>query len=236
MLGASRLLQAAQRERYGGGAALERGRDGRTWLVAGSDPALRLPVSPPVAADRVEALGPPLLRLAGLDHRIETAPGFVDAVRRAWADAAGAPFERLAEDFENSHANMVLNRVLYHLQPARSPALEAAFEGHNYYPSPALRIGPSVAEVAACSSLSAVAPHLPLVVPAERRFISVSRDDDGAFRREWGGAAAEEEAAIPMHPWQLALSDVVRSCRALGLVRLAPDGVQAMPLASQRTC
>jgi siderophore synthetase component len=233
----SRLLQAIYREQYGGPSILEHGYDGSTWLVIGQEPSLRLPVGDPLPFQRLEATGLPQLVEGGRRRTVRTAPTFLQGLRLAWQRAGRIPFDRLAADFSNSLANLLLDRVLFHRLPRNTSVIEPSFEGHNCHPFPALRLGPTLMDVVSCSNLSSRPVELPLATIGSRRFVSVEHQDDEAFSRQWMGCTTySPPGPIPLHPWQLSLSSVIRSCRVLGVLEILPHRVRAMPLASQRTC
>lgn len=214
----SRLLQAIYRESRL--ARLARDRRGRWHLEIGR--GLRLPASGPL----------PFRRLEVTASRWRTAGGFLRALRRALGGTEYARvFEALRSDFRNSHANVVLNRLIGPSLGRKARALEPAWQGHQYYPFPALRIGPSLGQVLACSHLCRQPVQLPLLDAGSCRLISIEYGSYGAFFRAWSGLDPEPgEPLIPAHPWQVRLSPVARR------VARSKRTVEAIPLASQRTC
>jgi siderophore synthetase component len=70
------------------------------------------------------------------------------------------------------------------------------------------------------------------------RFISTEYEDEETFFYRWAGCNLEHwsPGLIPIHPWQLDLSQVVQSSRLLGMLDLLSQQVPMMPLASHRTC
>jgi siderophore synthetase component len=147
-------------------------------------------------------------------------------------------FDHIIEDFNNSFANLVLNRLLYSLRSPSTNALEPAFQGHTIYPFPALRRGPSLEQVVRCSHLSWEPLELPVAKVCGASFYSVTFPNAAACTNAWaGGSLAERDGLlVPIHPWQLALSPVVQSLLKLGICKLTEDSLLAIPLASQRTC
>ena len=56
-----------------------------------------------------------------------------------------------------------MNRLLAQRLDADAQAIEPVYEGHHYYPFPALRLGPSLRQVVECSNLCRKAIDLTLV-------------------------------------------------------------------------
>ena len=234
----SRLLQAAYREQYGTRSSLERDISGQWFLVIGRAGELRMPVKRPFWHQRFEAAGfPEIIDEAGDWHRVTTRDAFVEALQSAWREDGRIPFDRLTADFDNSFANLVLNQLLFHVRPLNS-AMEPAFDGHNSYPFPALRIGPTLQQIVSCSNLSDQPVDLPLAILNGYSFVSTEHGDDERFFRTWSGSAAGhwQPGMVALHPWQLALSPVLHSARRTGMLQVLPYCLSAMPLASQRTC
>jgi hypothetical protein len=228
------VLQRVLQERYGALSWMEQDRAGVKWLIVGADQTLRVPLHSASTAVRLAASGFPESR-RGAVRPLTTAPDFLSALRDVWTEAI--PFERLAADFEDSFANLVLNRVLFELRQKKSSVLEPTFEGHSYYPFPALRIGPSLEDVISCSNLSADPVHLPLIRLKAHRFVSVNWEENAEFLEIWSGSSlCWSPGLLPVHPWQASLSSVVKSALTLGLAEIAAVSVPAVPLASQRTC
>jgi siderophore synthetase component len=77
-----------------------------------------------------------------------------------------------------------------------------------------------------------------MVVLRPGRFISTVFDDHRACFRAWAGfsPAYEGHLVIPLHPWQLKLSPVVGELLRLRKIERIDDELEAVPLASQRTC
>jgi siderophore synthetase component len=86
------------------------------------------------------------------------------------------------------------------------------YEGHHYYPFPALRLGPSLRQVVECSNLCQEAIDLTLVAARPCLFDSTRYTDHRTCFRAWAGIPLPRNAdvVIPLHPWQLELSPVVR--------------------------
>jgi siderophore synthetase component len=136
----------------------------------------------------------------------------------------------LRADFRNSVANVVLNRLVGSSLPAKACAIEPAYQGHQYYPFPALRIGPSLSQVLECSHLCRKPVELPLLDIGPLRMISAAYDSHDALFRAWSGLKGEP--LFPVHPWHLRLSPVLRELSDC----VSERTVKAIPLASQRTC
>ena len=91
------------------------------------------------------------------DCRGQTAPlrstrAFLNALRLCVEPSELAQhFDRLIADFDNSFANLVMNRLIAEGLDAGAQAIEPVYEGHHYYPFPALRLGPSLRQVVECS-------------------------------------------------------------------------------------
>jgi siderophore synthetase component len=147
-------------------------------------------------------------------------------------------FERLVADFNNSFANLVLNRLLGQRLDPGAQAIEPAYEGHHYYPFPALRIGPSVTNVVECSHLCQKAVDLPLALVSPGHFDSADFDEHRACFRAWAGMPhpAGAGVVIPLHPWQVELSSVVGALLKRRRIAILDERLKVVPLASQRTC
>jgi siderophore synthetase component len=239
LVAVSRLLQALYRERYVPRAALGRTAAGRWFLDLGRPPALRAPVKEPLPFRRLDVRDFPRAFYRNRWRSVRAPDAFLSALRRSLAPSGIAHhFARLAADFNNSFANLVLNQLLGRHLNGGAPALEPAYQGHTHYPFPALRIGPSVADVVACSNLCREAIDLPMVAVRAGRFDSPEFDDHQVCHRAWAGGRLPpgNEIVIPLHPWQLRLSPVVRALLERRWITLLEDRVRAVPLASQRTC
>jgi siderophore synthetase component len=233
----SRLLQAIYRESQA--TRLSQDPRGRWHLDIGRDSILRVPVSGPLPFRRLEILGTPWVVGPGQRRRIRTVRAFLLALKRSLAGSEySRVFDRLSSDFENSVANVVLNRLIGSSLGKKARALEPAYQGHQYYPFPALRIGPTVSQVVECSHLCQEPVVLPLLELRDCRMVSGVFRSAEACVRAWSGLQFESpaEPLLPVHPWQLRLSPVVRALLARKWATLSRRTVRAIPLASQRTC
>jgi siderophore synthetase component len=200
---------------------------------------LRAPVGGPLPFRRVEIIGSPWIAAAGRPRPLRTTGAFLSALERALHGSEYAEvFCALRSDFENSVANVVLNRLIGSALPKRSKAIEPAYQGHQYYPLPALRIGPSVSDVIACSHLSERPVDLPLLEIDGCRLVTGAFKSYESFMRAWSGLELDpaSDTLLPVHPWQLALSPVVRELLARKHAVRSARSLKMMPLASQRTC
>ena len=239
LIAVSRLLQALYREGFTPPAALRRSAGRRWFLDLGREPMLRTPVSGPLPFRRLEAMGQPWTITAGKRTTIREPAAFLAALRQCLtAPLVVRQFDRLAADFNNSFANLVLNRLLGQRLRAPTQAIEPVFHGHHYAPFPGLRIGPSLAQVVACSNLCPVPIELPLVAVEPGRFDSPEFDDQATCLHAWAGRSLSGDSCtlIPVHPWQLELSPVVRELLRRRWVTVLKERLKAVPLASQRTC
>lgn len=239
LVAASRLLQGIYRENHAPGAALRQDGGGRWFLDLGREPMLRAPVNVPLPFRRLELTGFPWTIEAGRRRPLRTTRAFLKALRRCLERSEIVRyFDRLAADFDNSFANLVLNRLLGQRLDPSAQAIEPVYEGHHYYPFPALRLGPSVRQVVECSNLTREPIDLPLVAIRPAVFDSVAYADHRACFRRWAGLslARDSDVVIPLHPWQLALSPVVRELHRRGWIAVLDERLKAIPLASQRTC
>ena len=233
----SRLLQAIYRESRV--TRLSQHARGRWRLDVGRGTVLRAPVSGPLPFRKLETIGRPWTAKSGKRRPIRTSSAFLAALQRALVGSEySSVFAPLRTDFENSVANIVLNRLLGSALGRKARAIEPAFEGHHYYPFPALRHGPSLPQVVACSNLREQPVDLPLIEIGACRLISAVFTDYAACFRSWSGLGVEEQSGVllPMHPWQPGLSPLVRELLARGMAAVSRRTVKAMPLASQRTC
>jgi len=171
------------------------------------------------------------LEITALPRGMRTMPSVLARLRQSLKGTEYArrwPAFRM--DFENSVANVVLNRLL----GPKARSIEPAYQGHQYWPFPALRVGPNLEQVLACSHLTRKPVVLPLLEVDDCRLISARFGSYAAFQRAWSGIKGE--ALIPVHPWQLELSPVVRELLRIGSVKRSSQKVEMIPLASQRTC
>ncbi len=213
---ASRMLQAMYRE---SSAA----RFSNNHLEIGRRHALALPA---------RLLPFRRLEITALPRGLRTLPALLAALRKS---LVGTQYRRLfpalRADLENSVANVVLNRFL----GPKARSLEPAYQGHQYWPFPALRIGPSLPQVLACSHLTRKPVWLPLLQIDDCRLVSTRFGSYDAFLRAWSGLKSGG-TLLPVHPWQLELSPVVRELIARKVAFLSAKTLQMIPLASQRTC
>ena len=180
---------------------------------------------------RFPAVALPFRRLEITAIPYRTVPALLGALRKALAGSEYARlFPAFKADFENSVANVALNRLL----GPRARSIEPAYQGHQYWPFPALRVGPSLQQVIACSHLARAPVAMPLLEVEDCRLVSTRFHSFSAFTKAWAGIRGR--ALIPVHPWQLELSPVVRALLSSGAARLSERTVEMLPLASQRTC
>lgn len=239
LVAASRLLQGVFREGHAPNAAMWQDDAGQWFLDLGREPMLRAPVSGPLPFRRLELTGFPFKIAAGKRRLLRSPRAFLRALRPCVEPSELADhFDRLIADFDNSFANLVLNRLLAERLDAGAQSIEPVYEGHHYYPFPALRIGPSLRQVEACSNLSREPIGLTLVAARPCLFDSPVYADHLACFRAWAGIRPprSDDIVIPLHPWQLALSPVIRELLKRRWIALLDRRLEAIPLASQRTC
>jgi siderophore synthetase component len=239
LVAVSRLLQGIYREGHAPHAALWRSDAGRWSLDLGREPILRAPVSGPLPFRRLELTGLPWTIVAGRRRLLRSPRAFLNALRPCLEPSELARhFDRLVADFDNSFANLVLNRVIGERLDAGAQAVEPVYEGHHYYPFPALRLGPSLQQVVQCSNLCREAIDLTLVAARPCLFDSTAYADHRTCFRAWAGLSLPRNApvVIPLHPWQLELSPVVRELLKRRWIAVLDVPLKAIPLASQRTC
>lgn len=235
----SRLLQAIHREGHAPHSALRGDGAGRWSLDVGRPPTLRAPVNGPLPFGRLEVTGFPSTIGAGRRRTARTPRAFLSALRRCLEGSDIIRyFERLVVDFNNSFANLVLNRLLGQRLDTNAQAIEPVYEGHHYYPFPGLRIGPSVTHVVECSNLCQEAIDLQMAVVRPGRFDSEDFDDHRTCFRAWAGMSLPPGAGvvIPLHPWQVELSPIVGALLERRWIEVLDERLKAVPLASQRTC
>ena len=181
---------------------------------------------------RFPATSLPFRRLEVTSIPFKAVPSLLTALHRSLKGTVfGRHFAALRADFQNSVANVVLNRLL----GAGGRAIEPAYQGHQYWPLPALRVGPSLRQVLACSHLTRKPVVLPLLELDDCRLVSSRYGSYPAFLRAWSGLK-DAETLMPVHPWQLELSPVVRDLLFRKEAFLSKKRLQIIPLASQRTC
>jgi len=238
LIAVSRLLEAVYREHYAPNSALRRDAAGRWFVDLGRRPMLRAPLADPLTFRHFEVTSFPWTIGGGEKRPMRTPQTFLGALRRCLRAAdMRRHFGRLAADFKNSFANLVLNRLLAQQLGADARAIEPVYQGHTHYPFPGLRIGPSVTDVVECSNLCRETIALPMVAVRPGRFASTVFDDDRACFRAWAGSRARNTGlVIPLHPWQLKLSPIVSELLQKRWIEMLDDQLEAVPLASQRTC
>jgi siderophore synthetase component len=233
----TRLLQAIYRESRV--TRLSQDNRGQWHLDVGRKFILRAPVSGPLPFRRLETIGSPWLRNTRTRRRVRTTGAFLNALSRCLAGTEyDSVLPALRADFENSVANVVLNRLIGGSLGPKARAIEPAYQGHQYYPFPALRIGPDLSQVLECSHLCREPVRLPLLRIGSCRLISCVFDSYEACLRSWSGLETPSRSAalMPLHPWQVQLSPLVRELSARKLVTVSRRTLEAIPLASQRTC
>jgi siderophore synthetase component len=239
LVAVSRLLQSIFREGHSPHARLWQGDAGKWFLDLGREPILRAPVSGPLPFRRLELIGFPWKIVAGRRRLLRSTRAFLNALRPCIEPSELAQhFDRLIADFDNSFANLVMNRLMAQRLDADAQAIEPVYEGHHYYPFPALRLGPSPRQVAECSNLCREAIDLTLVAARPCLFDSTAYADHRACFRAWAGIPFPRNADVVMalHPWQLELSPVVRELLKRRWIAVLDRRLKAIPLASQRTC
>jgi siderophore synthetase component len=239
LVAVSRLLQSIFREGHAPHARLWQSDAGQWFLDLGREPMLRAPVSGPLPFRRLEVTGFPWEIVAGRRRLLRSTRAFLNALRPCLKPSELARhFDRLIADFDNSFANLVLNRLIAQRLGFGAKAVERVYEGHHYYPFPALRLGPSLRQVIECSNLCREAIYLTLVAARPCLFDSAVYADHRACFRAWAGVPLPRNAdvVIPLHPWQLELSPVVRELLKRRWITVLDRRLEAIPLASQRTC
>jgi len=234
----SRLLQSIFREGHAPHARLWHNDAGKWFLDLGRDPILRAPVSGPLPFRRLELTGFPWKIAASRRRLLRGTRAFLNALCPCIEPSElSRHFDRLSADFNNSFANLVMNRLLAQRLDADAQAIEPVYEGHHYYPFPALRLGPSPPQVAECSNLCRKAIDLTLVAVRPCLFDSIAYANHRACFRAWAGIPLPgNEIVMALHPWQLELSPVVRELVKGRWIAVLDRQLKAMPLASQRTC
>jgi siderophore synthetase component len=239
LVAASRLLQGIFREGHAQHARLWQSEAGQWFLDLGREPIVRAPVSGPLPFRRLELTGFPWKIAAGKRRLLRSTRAFLNALRPCVEPSELVQhFDRLIADFDNSFANLVMNRLMAQRLDARAQAIEPVYEGHHYYPFPALRLGPSPRQVAECSNLCRKAIDLTLVAARPCLFDSTAYPDYRACFRAWAGIPLPRnvDVVIPVHPWQLKLSPVIRELLKRRWIAVLDTRLEAIPLASQRTC
>lgn len=185
-----------------------------------------------------ELLGAPDIWLGKTHRRILFAGAFLRVLRQVLSSTPYADdFLALELDYRNSFFNLVLNLALGGKHAKSCTVVEPAYRGHAYYPFPALRIGPSVQDVVDVSHLSPRPVSLFFVEAGGYRFHSTDYSGPEACAADWAGVAlARQPFILPIHPWQLRLSAVVKDMLNNKLIGMSPVVLDMMPLVSQRTC
>jgi hypothetical protein len=235
----SRLLQGIFREGHARHAKLWQRDADRWFLDLGRDPMLRAPVSGPLPFRRLELTGLPWTLVASRRRVLRNSRTFLNALRVCLKPSRlSRYFDRLIADFDNSFANLVMNRLIAQRLDARAEAIEPAYEGHHYYPFPALRLGTPLQQVVECSNLNQKPIDLTLVAASPALFDSATYADYRECFHAWAGIPLPRNAdvVIPLHPWQLALSPVIRELLKRKWIAVLDQRIAAIPLASQRTC
>ena len=141
----------------------------------------------------------------------------------------------LKSDFANSVANLLLNRLLYWRRDPLAGCPEPAWQGHTYYPFPALRTDVSIEDVAGCSHLSEHPVSIPIY---ETAGLEICRSDGrvaSSWDSNWLGAELSNRA-IPIHPWHARRSRIIAELCRDSFLRPTPQHLPAYPLSSERTC
>src|ERR1700730_597809 len=239
LVAVSRLLQSISREGHASHARMWQSDAGQWFLDLGREPMLRAPVSGLLPFRRLELTGFPSKIVAGRRHLLRSTRAFLNALRPCVESSVlDQHFDRLIADFDNSFANLVLNRLIAQRLDTRAQAIEPVYEGHPYHPFPGLRLGPSLRQVVECSNLCREAIDLTLVAARPCLFDSATYADHRACFRAWAGIPLPRNAGvvIPVHPWQLELSPVIRELLERRWIAVLDRRLEAIPLASQRTC
>jgi siderophore synthetase component len=231
----SNLVQALWRER------LCPCRDIPDGLALGESGGLQAPAQTDLPFRRLRLTDWPRLRDGRGERTLRSAGAFLRALSTAVPDWTEDDLRHLRQDFHNSLANLVLNRALVPLRPGNAVALEPAPDGHQTFPFPGLRVGPSLSALVDCSPLNARPVRIPLVEVGTLLRIEAG---GGVPAEDWMGtttaralaALGNDGAVLPVHPWQLTSSAGLRALFDAGLARLLPVSLAAVPLASQRTC
>lgn len=214
-------------------------------LQLGETMRLTAPARSGLPFDRLQITGWPTLEAPAHVRVLRTGGAFIRAITAIVPAWENRPYnENLRSDFHNSLANMVLNRVLVQLRPCNKIALEPAYQGHQTYPFPGLRLGPSLDTIVACSHLSDAPVKLAAVEFAA--LLQITRDDepaDGLLAKMLGtrlpahlASELADAAILLVHPWQLSLSSGLKALLQAGNARVLDIDIPAVPLASQRTC
>ncbi|OHX11505.1 hypothetical protein BI347_17725 [Chromobacterium sphagni] len=235
----SRLLQCLWLERLCAEAVLEATFSGEWQLRLGRQPKLvaRLGQSHPGRHFEIQEL--PWLDDSGPDRAVPSGGALLRALRGILAaDLPEGELDALAADFRNSFANLVLNLALGSRLDAASAAIEPACHGHLYYPFPALRVGLALPDIVEASNLTARPLPLPLFDAGGCRFHAIDYADPASCAADWAGQRQPQGGGLllPVHPWQLKLSPVLREMLEQGAISRSQTMLEMVPLASQRSC
>jgi hypothetical protein len=233
-LSVSRLAQAVYRERLCVAQVIEHPLLG-TSLTLGGSGSLLIPIVPK-AFVRLESPGWPCCYRSNLSP-LKWSGTFLRELGRALRDSpVSTRLKELKFDFQNSLSNLILNLFLGMQPSVTRRALEPAYQGHHYYPFPALRVGPSIQQVVACSHLNTKAIAVSLLEVSALTFRSTVFSSPGDCFSAWANLKiGVAEHAIPVHPWQLGISPVIDGILSANGARVLRTKVRCMPLASQRT-
>jgi hypothetical protein len=232
---ASRLFQALHNEPSVGDAT-EIACSPNGWVLRlGREPMIEAPVGVGLPFGRIELSGLPLLKTAGDTIRIGTAEELLEAIEVCRLLSDGDALPNLRDDFLLSYWNIVLNHLLSaQLLLADYSPPEPVYRGHDYYPFPGLRDGPTPEMISSCSNLTATPIAIPIfevpdLVLSSRRFASVEECMHAV------SGVDSDSNTILVHPWQRELSEVLKSLVSLRLIRDHGEHAYGSPLASQRT-
>lgn len=224
---ATRLVDALRRE-YPDFVTLEQ-RSGGLYLLIGDGETFRTRVTgslhfPPlelVCSDDVAACDPEVL---------------IDRIIAALVRAGSVlDIARLRRDFLNSVANLAINRQI--VSGGISDAVpEPAWQGHFYYPFPGLREQPAAKEFAAFCHLLPPRTALKLVVMPGMMMHDEHGSDAPRWSANWSPGQSVPDNALPLHPWTLRHSQVIRELINDGFLCTVDAELVAQPLASLRTC
>lgn len=207
-------------------------------IYIGLDTKLEIQISGQSPEIYFELIAPPRLCQAGNRNAILFSGAFLRILRNVLSSTPYADdFHVLDLDYRNSFFNLILNLALGKKISEPCSVIEPAYRGHGYYPFPALRIGPSIQDIVDVSHLSPQPVSLPLINVSGYRFHSTKYEDPEACAADWAGIKLANQACIlPVHPWQLTLSPVIKEMLNKKLISVSPIMLDMIPLASQRTC
>jgi hypothetical protein len=204
----------------------------RHFLVLGELPQLRLELDcKPIFGDISTGCLPDYITNQRKAPITDTA-SFISAVQSICQDSEYINSTSFVRDFENSLANLILNRALYN---AAGQLVEPVFTGHTYYPFPGLRSGPDISMIELCSNVTGEYTEVELGALRQYRFESAGELNELDVFRAWSGREDWVPGTLPIHPWQRSLSPEFRAAEELGLYRRGVGTIDVFPLASQRT-